>query len=220
MSGTYATGTTNLDQFMCAVCMDIFANPTRIACGHGHVFCADCLNGLQPVDRQFLCPHCRTPFNPRQSVEARDIEVLMMSSYCQCKTCGVQMTAHALRKHMETCGVTDRVDFKFKPIKQTSQPVPQPGPNRSTFRCPYCQQANLDCKAMIEHCNSLHRHDPSQVVCPICTSMPWGDPTLRSTNFLQHLNTRHKFEYETYVDYDQDDEAMLRAALEASLKNQ
>ena len=72
-------------------------------------------------------------------------------------------------------------------------------PNRSTFKCPYCPQANLDCKGLVEHCNSRHHRDRSQVVCPICSSMPWGDPNQRSINFIQHLNTRHKFEYETYV---------------------
>ncbi|KAL8596834.1 hypothetical protein ACOMHN_027163 [Nucella lapillus] len=208
----------DLDQFMCAVCMDIFVNPTRITCGHGHVFCAGCLSGLQPVNQQFQCPQCRNPFHPRQCVAANDVDILMKSSYSQCKTCGLQMTVQALRKHMETCGLAARGAVQFRPIKQTSQPVPQLGPNRSTFRCPYCHQANLDCKAMVEHCNVRHRHDPSQVVCPICASMPWGDASLRSANYLQHLNTRHKFEYETYVDYEQDDDAMLRAAIEASLK--
>jgi len=36
-------------------------------------------------------------------------------------------------------------------------------------------------------------------VCPVCAAMPWGNPLQTSINFLQHLNLRHKFEYETYV---------------------
>ena len=38
-----------------------------------------------------------------------------------------------------------------------------------------------------------------------------------SSNFLQHLNLRHRFEYDTFVDYEQDDDEMLRRAIEASL---
>lgn len=29
--------------------------------------------------------------------------------------------------------------------------------------------------------------------------MPWGVPDQLSQNFVAHLNTRHKFEYDTYV---------------------
>ncbi|KAK7114098.1 E3 ubiquitin-protein ligase RNF166-like [Littorina saxatilis] len=219
MAYNVALETDDLEQFTCAICMEIFVDPTRVACGHGHVFCDGCVRGLQPINNQLLCPQCRNPFNRSHSTPANDIVIIMRSSSGHCKTCGAQMAVPELRKHTETCDEPMSAEYKFRPIKRTSQPVPQPGPNRSTFQCPYCPQANLDCRGMVEHCNTRHLHDRSHVVCPICASMPWGDPGQCSTNYIQHLNTRHKFEYDTYVDYGQDDDAMLRAALEASLQN-
>ena len=36
--------------------------------------------------------------------------------------------------------------------------------NRSTFKCPFCSMKNLDCKALIKHCNDRHQTAHQKVV--------------------------------------------------------
>ncbi|XP_026046187.1 RING finger protein 166 isoform X1 [Astatotilapia calliptera] len=125
-----------------------------------------------------------------------------------------------MRSHIASCSkVQEQMANcpKFVPVVPTSQPIPSNIPNRSTFVCPFCGARNLDQQELVKHCMENHRNDPNKVVCPVCSAMPWGDPSYKSSNFLQHLLHRHKFSYDTFVDYSIDEEAALQAALALSL---
>uniref|UniRef100_A0A8C0G6T8 Ring finger protein 166 n=1 Tax=Chelonoidis abingdonii TaxID=106734 RepID=A0A8C0G6T8_CHEAB len=107
-----------------------------------------------------------------------------------------------MRSHVSSCAkVQEQMANcpKFAPVVPTSQPIPSNIPNRSTFVCPYCGARNLDQQELVKHCMENHRNDPNKVVCPVCSAMPWGDPSYKSANFLQHLLHRHKFSYDTFV---------------------
>uniref|UniRef100_A0ABI7WDL9 RING-type E3 ubiquitin transferase n=1 Tax=Felis catus TaxID=9685 RepID=A0ABI7WDL9_FELCA len=131
-----------------------------------------------------------------------------------------EVTLAKMRVHVSSCmKVQEQMANcpKFVPVVPTSQPIPSAVPNRSTFTCPYCGARNLDQQELLKHCVDNHRSDPNRVVCPICSAMPWGDPSYKSANFLQHLLHRHKFSYDTFVDYSIDEEAAFQAALALSL---
>lgn len=90
--------------------------------------------------------------------------------------------------------------------------------NRYTFTCPYCHAANLDSNDLIEHCNADHKDDEKNMVCPICVSMPWGNPNQHSVDFITHLNVRHRFDYDKFVSFDLTDQEQLAEALRTSLR--
>ncbi|XP_033755180.1 E3 ubiquitin-protein ligase RNF166-like [Pecten maximus] len=203
--------------FICPICLEIFTNPVILSCGNNHVYCEECVRPYQHMSEP-ECPQCRRPFRLDQMYQARDLMNHLCSAVSRCKWCGVKLTLPDLKSHLKICPQRDTSIQQFRPIGSTSQAIPSNLPNRLTFQCPLCDQQNLTCKDLVQHCNERHRKVKTNMVCPVCKAMPWGDPNLQSSDFLQHLNIRHKFEYDTFVDYEQDDEEMLRQAIEASMK--
>jgi len=218
----------DLDPVTCPVCLEVFEKPTSIACGH--TFCAVCVIALHRDAAEPICPLCRLNFDPAKRVKNSALDATIHSHKGRCKGCGKKIQLNKLRSHNQSCSklIESAQAHKFEPLLDPqNSPSTKNGvaaaaaaaaaENRSTFKCPFCGIKNLDSNNLVKHCNEKHQDSSSQVVCPICASMPWGDPTMLSSNFLQHLNLRHRFEYHTFVDYDQDDDEMLRRAIEASL---
>ncbi|XP_064639896.1 E3 ubiquitin-protein ligase RNF166-like [Lineus longissimus] len=205
----------DLEGVTCSICLEIYHNPVLISCGH--IFCSSCLDPYSHLAEP-QCPLCRLVFDPKKQAKASDVEKRISSHKTVCKQCKTKVTVSKLRSHLPTCSaVTGNRPEPFQPASPTGQPLPVDVPNRSTFQCPYCGVANLTSNDLLTHCNELHKDSHAKVVCPICSSMPWGIQDMKSSNFISHLNLRHKFEYDTYVDFDKDDDAMLQAALKASM---
>ncbi|KAJ8339947.1 hypothetical protein SKAU_G00345800 [Synaphobranchus kaupii] len=160
------------------------------------------------------------PFDPKKVDKSSSVEKQLSSCKAPCRGCSKKVTLVKMRSHISSCTkVQEQMANcpKFVPVVPTTQPIPSNIPNRFTFACPYCGVRHLDQQELVKHCMENHRNDPNRVVCPVCSAMPWGDPSYKSSNFLQHLLHRHKFSYDTFVDYSIDEEAALQAALALSL---
>ena len=78
-----------------------------------------------------------------------------------------------------------------------------------------CEERNLDRAALLQHFQGSHKGCSG--VCPICAVMPWGDPNYVSQDLNGHMKMRHKFDYDTYTDFAEQEDEILRKAIEDSL---
>ncbi|ESO00022.1 hypothetical protein HELRODRAFT_185790 [Helobdella robusta] len=206
------------DEFCCPLCLDIFETPVLIDCGSKHVFCSKCIYMYTDKSMTNHCPICRQVFNLNNS----RLEGYLFNALKTCKTlcegCRKMFILSAFKEHREVCVEAKNREAEQVEKLKINSPIHN-APNRHTFKCPYCHYSHLDTLDLVKHCNEAHANERTPVVCPVCVSMPWGDPNFKSINFIQHLNVRHRFEYDTYVDYKQDDDAMMQAAIEASLQD-
>ena len=90
------------------------------------------------------------------------------------------------------------------------------GKNRQTFDCTLCNEKNFDRVGYIDHIKNRHPNDRG--VCAICKCQPWGDPNYK-THIYGHINVRHKFDYDTVVDYNDDEDQILQKVLMESLND-
>jgi hypothetical protein len=62
----------------------------------------------------------------------------------------------------------------------------------------------------------LRRARPFAAVCPVCVSMPWGDPTRVCRDLEAHIRLRHRFDVARFADVEADEEEAVRMAMRRS----
>eukprot|EP00924_Labyrinthula_sp_SR-Ha-C_P013215 snap_masked-scaffold_12-processed-gene-12.23-mRNA-1 protein AED:1.00 eAED:1.00 QI:0/0/0/0/1/1/2/0/195 len=189
---------TNKNEVICSICFMVFQRPfTFVECTH--TFCEKCILPLLDPSTDFVkkkCPLCRVPVSSA--------------------TYNYQIA----KEHESSCEALKQEQERIR--NENSREITQV--NRSTFDCPFkatgCVAQNLDVYSLNAHLDQAHANDGQlSEVCPVCVSMPWGDPNYRSKNLKEHIKLRHKFEYGNFVQYDTADNeaAILQQVLARSV---
>jgi len=164
------------------------------------------------------CPICKAAIpEGRPNDEAFRKRVAEARIAC---SCGESVPVLEAEEH--SCEHTKKRKLPQDSLPPSLPKAPAPAPNRSTFTCPLCGERNLSTAGLIEHCDKEHasQRGPVSAVCPVCLSMPWGDPNYISRDFLSHLRLRHHgCKYEEICDFEADEETMLRRAMEESMRS-
>ena len=205
--------------YTCFICQMIFTRPIKLSvCDH--VFCKACIDNSiasqkedKPTLSSYKCPLCRSDFMKKDMVRYNKIEKEISSLFLTCQ-CGTQLSLSNYNAHYEQCPkvkISIEESIKRNLVKNAKQEV-----NRVTFNCTVCDLRNFDRKGLIKHVEQYHRH--SKGVCPICVCQPWGDPNYR-TYLYGHLQKRHMFDYDTTVDYSNEEDEILKKVLMESMKD-
>ncbi|XP_034981046.1 E3 ubiquitin-protein ligase RNF125 isoform X1 [Zootoca vivipara] len=188
--------------FDCSICLEVLHQPVRTQCGH--VFCHSCI-AASIRNNTWTCPYCRA-FLPSEGIPATDITKMMKNRHQNCTECGTQVLLSEMRAHLRTC---DQYIEKYGPLQEVAYPD-------TRYPCPFCQYS-LDEEDFLDHFLTFHRSDRRAVYCPICRLSPGGGSSYCSRNFLRHLQLRHTFYYEDYIDISIVEEALVERVLDRSL---
>ncbi|XP_054841851.1 E3 ubiquitin-protein ligase RNF125 [Eublepharis macularius] len=187
--------------FDCSICLEVLHQPMRTRCGH--VFCHSCI-ATSLRNNTWTCPYCRAYLHS-EGIPATDITKMMKNIYQNCTECDTEVCLSEMRAHLRTCA---QYIEKYGPLQEVEYPI-------TRYPCPFCQY-ELDENDLLDHYLTYHRSERRAVYCPICRLLPDGGPSYYSRNFIRHLQLRHTFYYEDYIDITIVEEALIERVLDRS----
>ncbi|CAH2285047.1 E3 ubiquitin- ligase RNF138 isoform X1 [Pelobates cultripes] len=101
---------------------------------------------------------------------------------------------HYMRRHYRTCS---RYQEEYGLVKVKDNLISHKdsaGNRQSTYVFPIYLEADFDRRGLLDH--DFHI---VSVFCPICISLPQGDPNQKFADIVGHLNARHQFNHEDFM---------------------
>lgn len=198
-----------------------------------HVFCKSCFQAAVRSQGP-QCPMCRGSVKEREP-RAADVQKKMRENKGKCRACGQEKFLNRMRFHYRTCR---KYIEEYGPICEPPPVAPVQPPAQSDrgslpnvvlpsasdsvqrlYCCPYCPLADLSDILLVNHCLREHFLDLRPAVCPICSSMPWGDPNYHSRNLINHLRLRHRVSYSQFMDEDEEEDVLFCLAIHNSVQD-
>uniref|UniRef100_A0A8D2ASI1 E3 ubiquitin-protein ligase RNF138 n=1 Tax=Sciurus vulgaris TaxID=55149 RepID=A0A8D2ASI1_SCIVU len=209
------------DDFYCPVCQEVLKTPVWTAACH---FCRKCfLTAMRESGIHGPLCHGNVTRRERACPErALDLENIMRKFSGTCRCCkyqdkyGVSSLIPNFQISQDSVGNSNRSETSTSDNTETYQQSTSSG--HPTYKCPLCQESNFTRQRLLDHCNSNHLFQIVPVTCPICVSLPWGDPSQITRNFVSHLNQRHQFDYGEFVNFQLDEENQYQTAIEESFQ--